>query len=131
MAAFLVRALGLDLSTGANSFSDDDGSVFEAEIEALYASGVTSGCTPTSFCPLDTVTRGQMAAFLKRAFELEVPATPASQFADTGGTQFEDEIEALYASEVTTGCGPTSFCPLGTVTRAEMAAFLIRALAVA
>ena len=129
MAAFLVRALDLDLSVGANSFNDDDGSVFEAEIEALYASGVTSGCTPTSFCPSDTVTRGQMAAFLKRAFELEVPATRASQFADTGGTQFEDEIEALYASEVTTGCGPTSFCPLGTVTRAEMAAFLIRALA--
>ena len=129
MAAFLVRSLGLDLSAGANSFSDDDGSVFEAEIEALYASGVTSGCTPTSFCPSDTVTRGQMAAFLKRAFELEVPATRASQFADTGGTQFEDEIEALYASEVTSGCGPTSFCPLETVTRAEMAAFLIRALA--
>ncbi len=131
MAAFLVRALSLDLTVGTDSFDDDDGSVFEAEIETLYANGVTSGCKATSYCPLDTVTRGQMAAFLKRAFELEVPATPASQFTDTGGTQFEDEIEALYAGEVTSGCGPTSFCPLETVTRAEMAAFLIRALAVA
>ena len=131
MAAFLVRALDLDLSVGANSFNDDDGSVFEAEIETLHASGVTSGCTPTSFCPSDTVTREQMAAFITRAFELAVPAMPASQFTDSVGTQFEDEIEALYASDVTSGCGPTSYCPRGPVTRAEMAAFLVRALAVA
>ena len=66
MAAFLVRAFGLPVSTG-NSFSDDDGSVFQPEIESLVASGVTSGCFHDRFCPSRPVTRGEMAAFLVRA----------------------------------------------------------------
>jgi hypothetical protein len=68
MAAFLVRAL--QLGTGAaNTFVDDDGSIFEAEIAAVAAAGITLGCTAdgTRFCPTDPVTRGQMAAFLRRA----------------------------------------------------------------
>ncbi|HEX2369242.1 MAG TPA: S-layer homology domain-containing protein [Acidimicrobiia bacterium] len=35
----------------------------------LAASDITQGCTPTSFCPDDPVTRAQMAAFLNRALE--------------------------------------------------------------
>jgi hypothetical protein len=67
MAAFLVRALGLGLDAEADPFTDDDGSVFEEEIETLYANGVTTGCTTTTFCPTGLVTREQMAAFLIRA----------------------------------------------------------------
>ncbi|MDH4117739.1 MAG: S-layer homology domain-containing protein [Acidimicrobiia bacterium] len=36
-------------------------------MNALAASGITTGCTSTAFCPNDVVTRGQMAAFLRRA----------------------------------------------------------------
>ena len=39
-------------------------------IEALAASGITSGCGGTSYCPDNPVTRGQMAAFLVRALGL-------------------------------------------------------------
>ena len=67
MAAFLVRALDLGLDTAADPFTDDDGSVFEEEIETLYANGITTGCTTTTFCPTGLVTREQMAAFLIRA----------------------------------------------------------------
>ncbi len=45
-------------------------SVFEADIDALAASGVTKGCNPPHndmYCPNNPVTRGQMAAFLYRA----------------------------------------------------------------
>lgn len=69
MAAFLVRALGLSASS-TDSFVDDDGSVFERDIQALAASGITRGCNPPDndrFCPDQAVTRGQMAAFLHRA----------------------------------------------------------------
>jgi len=69
MAAFLVRALGVS-GGGGDSFVDDDGSVFESDIEALAAAGITAGCNPPVndlFCPDDGVTRGQMAAFLARA----------------------------------------------------------------
>ncbi len=70
MAAFLVRAYGLTDDGGGNAFTDDNGSVFEADIARLAAAGVTKGCNPpdnTKFCPHDPVTREQMAAFLNRA----------------------------------------------------------------
>ena len=70
MAAFLVRALGYSEGAGSDQFTDDDGSVFEADIERLAAAGITKGCNPPAndlFCPDDPVTRGQMAAFLFRA----------------------------------------------------------------
>ncbi len=41
---------------------------------------------------------------------------------------FATQIEWLYNSGITGGCGPTLFCPLGKVTRAQMAMFLDRAL---
>jgi subtilisin family serine protease len=67
MASFLVRALHLKATT-ADFFSDDEGSIHEADINALAAAGVTSGCTATAYCPSSAVTREQMAAFLYRAF---------------------------------------------------------------
>ena len=72
MAAFLVRTLGLTDTGETDRFSDDDGHVFEADINKLATAGITKGCNPTEgntkFCPNDFVTRGQMAAFLVRAY---------------------------------------------------------------
>jgi hypothetical protein len=42
-------------------------------IEALAASGITSGCGGGNFCPGQNVTRGEMAAFLARALGLHWP----------------------------------------------------------
>ena len=70
MAAFLVRALGYTDNGGGDLFIDDDGSIFENDIDRLGTAGVTKGCNPPvndRFCPDDFVTRGQMAAFLHRA----------------------------------------------------------------
>ena len=69
MAAFLVRALGLELEEKTDLFVDDDSSFFESEIETLYRNGITTGCTATEFCPSENVTREQMAAFLVRAIK--------------------------------------------------------------
>lgn len=70
MAAFLVRALQLPDGPAA-TFVDVDGSLFEADIAAVAAAGITRGCTAdmTRFCPTDPVTRGEMAAFLRRALD--------------------------------------------------------------
>jgi plastocyanin len=132
MAAFLNRALSFPPGAG-DSFTDDDGSVFEGDIERLAASGVTRGCNPpdnTLFCPDDSVTRGQMAAFLVRAFEYEDGAG-SDRFSDDDASVFEADIERLAAAGVTLGCNPpdnTLFCPDQDVTRAQMATFLGRAL---
>lgn len=66
MAAFLVRALGLPVST-TDHFTDDDGSPYEWAINALADSAITSGCSPTTYCPESPITRGQMARLLTRA----------------------------------------------------------------
>jgi hypothetical protein len=71
MAAFLVRARGYTNDGGGDRFIDDDGLVFERDIDRLATAGVTKGCNPPAnnrFCPNDPVTRAQMAAFLRRAF---------------------------------------------------------------
>src|SRR5690606_13287776 len=114
------------------SLGDDDGSVHEANIEAIAAEGITRGCNPPQndrFCPDDPVTRGQMAAFLVRA--LHLPASSDDRFDDDDGSIFEADIQALAAADVTRGCNPPQndrFCPDDPVTRGQMAAFLVRAL---
>ena len=128
MAAFLVRARNLEpLDDLVAPFTDDDGSVFEADIEILFQHGVTNGCAATRFCPTESVTRGEMAAFLVRAFD--IPVGIQDPFADDDGSAFEPDIAALEASGVTSGCAARLYCPDRAVTRGEMAAFLIRALA--
>jgi hypothetical protein len=70
MAAFLVRAMGYTDNGVGNLFIDDDGHLFENAIDKVGTAKVTLGCNPPAndkFCPDDFVTRGQMAAFLKRA----------------------------------------------------------------
>jgi len=130
MAAFLTRALGL--AAGKNVFVDDNGSVFEADIGALAAAGITRGCNPPAndeFCPDASVTRGQMAAFLTRGLGL---AAASNSFVDDDGSVFEADIGALAAAGITRGCNPPAndeFCPDAAVTRAQMAAFLHRAQA--
>lgn len=114
------------------SFFDDDDSVFEADIEAIAAEGVTKGCNAerTSFCPTKPVTRGQMAAFLVRALKLTAQ-DPAIDFTDDNDSIFENDIEKLATAGITKGCNPpanTSFCPTSNVTRGQMAAFLTRAI---
>jgi len=110
----------------ASPFTDIASSSFAADIIWLYDSGITSGCSATTFCPDDPVTRGQMAAFLDRAFHL--PSTSTDYFIDDDGTTFEANINRLAASGITKGCSATTFCPTDTVTRGQMAAFLHRAL---
>ena len=70
MAAFLARTLNLPISA-EDHFVDDTGSMFEGAINKIADAGLTLGCNPPTndrFCPTNHVTRGQMAAFFKRAW---------------------------------------------------------------
>ncbi|MEA2024769.1 MAG: SpoIID/LytB domain-containing protein, partial [Actinomycetota bacterium] len=114
-------------------FVDIDGSIHYDSIAYIWREGITKGCNPPTndrFCPTDSVTRGQMAAFLTRA--LNLPSTPENFFVDDGDSIFEGDINRLAAAGITKGCNPPSndrFCVEGKVTRGEMAAFLVRAFA--
>ena len=124
MAMFLDRAIDLP-DTDEDYFTDDNGKTGEASINRLAASGITGGCTSTRFCPTNSVTRGQMAAFLDRA--LDLPNTTTDYFTDDETSTFEASINRLAAAGITGGCGGTKYCPTASVTRGQMAAFLRRA----
>jgi hypothetical protein len=103
-------------------------------IEAIYSAGITGGCgvSPLVYCPSTPVTRAQMAVFLERG--IHGPSYVPS--AVTGGTSFADIspgywaaawIKQLNADGITDGCGAGNYCPESSVTRAQMAVFLLRA----
>lgn len=65
------------------------------------------------------------------AFSLAVSgAAVAERFVDDNGNIHEAAIEAIAGAGVTIGCNVTTdrYCPGGGVSRAEMAAFLLRAI---
>lgn len=79
MAAFLVRSFGYPHEGDRDFFVDDDGSVFEADINRLAAAGVTRGCNPPAndrYCPDRDVSRAEMASFLSRALGLKEIHSP-------------------------------------------------------
>jgi hypothetical protein len=131
MAAFLVRFLDLTDIDPTISFTDTVGNIFEQDILKLATAGITRGCNDdgTQFCPDNGVTRGQMAAFLVRAFGL-IDNGGGDLFDDDDASIFENDIDKLATAGITRGCNPpdnTNFCPDRTVTRGQMAAFLRRA----
>jgi hypothetical protein len=131
-AALLNRSLRLAPST-ANPFVDDDTSIFEDDIAALHAAGITRGCNPpanTRYCPGEFLTRGQAAAFFVRAFGY-TDRGGGDVFTDDDTSIFEADIDKLATAGVTRGCNPplnTRFCPNDRITRNQIAAFLARAL---
>ena len=105
----------------------------ETWIYRLAAAGVTNGCslTPVLYCPEDSVTRAQMAKFLeigKNGAGYTPPAGTGTVFVDVPLSYWAVSwIEKLYHDNITNGCitSPLSYCPDMTVTRDQMAKFLL------
>ena len=130
-----------------DSFDDVPRSdLFYAKIETLFHNGVTSGCGTGLYCPTQAVPRSQMAIFLANALArggANVPsagtwngsayncsAGGVSLFADVAPTDsFCKHVHFLAAQNVTLGCAASMFCPGGTVSRLEMAAFVAKGIA--
>jgi hypothetical protein len=99
-------------------------------VNLFAAKGITTGCTPTTFCPTDDVTRAQMAVFIVRSiFGGDNFTPPANQiFSDVPPGSFGyNWIQELSVLGITTGCSPTMFCPNDNIIRSQMAIFIIRA----
>ena len=108
-------------------------SPFADWIYAMLAEGITGGCGDgTTYCPLNTVRRDQMAPFLLKAVHGPGYQPPGcvGVFADVAcPSLFADWIEQLKAENVTSGCGNgTVYCPANPNTRGQMATFLVKAL---
>jgi hypothetical protein len=124
---WVTQVFRLPSSTTSVSFSDVSSSSSHAHaITRIANSGVTMGCGTRRYCPERQVSRAEMATFLARSRALlpvnsttfrDAPATPSHAF----------NIQAISNAGITTGCSSTQYCPTRSVTRAEMATFLMRA----
>jgi hypothetical protein len=85
-----------------------------------------------NYCPANPVTREQMAVFLLRAKYGPSYTPPAATgvFTDVAASYWAAPwIEKLASDGITGGCSvsPAKFCPTASVTREQMAVFLLRA----
>lgn len=108
------------------------GNVHEYNIDCLSWWGITSGTGQDSYSPQAEVTREQMASFLVRTYEKvsgsRVQVT-RDWFTDDNNSIHENGINKLREIGITFGCNPpdnSRFCPKDSVTREQMASFLIR-----
>jgi hypothetical protein len=69
VAAMIARVRDLPPPPARDRFTDDDGSVFERDLERMAAADLLRGCNPpanTRICPTAPVTRSQMVTILHR-----------------------------------------------------------------
>ena len=116
--------------SSVHPFTDvGDGSYYSEHVGTLYQHGITIGVTPSTYGPAQLVTRGQMAAFLARTYEVTTGSAciGSHPFTDvTDNTYFAHDVGCLYSLGVTVGTSPTTFSPDRELNRGEMAAFLGR-----
>jgi hypothetical protein len=119
-------------------------------VHYIASQNVTLGCSPTTYCPADNVTRLEMSAFVAKAIVAPaggtgVPLTygpdpvtgfsyscdtgsPSIHFTDVPATDsFCKHAHYLWARGIIGGCGATTYCPNDSVTRDTMAKFLSNA----
>jgi len=127
MAQFMWRSKGQPAPTTTAAFEDVAiDATYTTAVDWLAEQQITLGCTTTTYCPAGTVTRAEMAAFLWRLEGSPEGSTPAG-FGDVPADFFAGPaIDWLLASDTTTGCTASSYCPQDLVTRAEMFTFLQR-----
>ena len=104
-------------------------STFAAWIEAFADEGITGGCGGGNFCPQNPVRRDQMAVFLLKAEHGPgyVPPACTGLYPDVPCPSFfADWIEQLAEEEITGGCGGGHYCPTNSITRGQMAVFLVK-----
>ncbi len=126
-AIMIGRVLGYSDEPRESSFTDVSKSTTgSGYIQTAYENGIISGYGDNTFRPGDTVTRGQMAIFIARAFDSKdealVPFTDVSI-----QMQAYRSIRQIIAFGVTEGYADGTFQPDKQVTRAQFSAFLARA----
>lgn len=107
-------------------------SVHVAAIDCVVWYRVALGTGDRRYQPDRTLTRGEMATFLARVLERAGYAAPdelTSPFTDTDGSIHEASIAVIADAGIAGGVGGGRFAPQETVTREQMATFLVNTVA--
>lgn len=108
-------------------------------IGCLVGTGITQGATATTFEPGGSVTRRQMAMFIKRLADLLVTLDTSSKLPNlptrSGQQRYSDvgpadpaaaAVDQLAAAGIVTGFADGTYQPRASVTRRQMATFIVR-----
>ncbi|MER2105925.1 MAG: S-layer homology domain-containing protein [Solibacillus sp.] len=127
VAVMIAKALQLDGTPSATKFSDVPKShPTSGYIQSAVEAGIIKGYDDGTFKPNGKITRGHMATFIARAFDLP---SGAQTFKDVpkGHTAYE-AVQQLAVAGITTGYEDGTFRPTQNLSRAHISAFLTRAL---
>ena len=102
----------------------------EPAVDCAVDRGLVKGTGEGTYSPLASMTRGQLASALAAALEntgAELAAEPFDAFDDDAGSPHELAINQLAELGVLRGTAFRTFAPGAPVTRAQVAALLVRA----
>lgn len=108
------------------AFTDTGQTVHANSLTELHALGYLNGCDYRKACPLRELTRGETAAFFGRIVGL--PHTSTDYFSDDEDSVFESAINRMAEAGITEGCRPSAFCPGDSISRAQFAVMVSRAV---
>ena len=127
-AIMIGKALDLDGTKRKTIFDDvESTSTASGYIASAVNEDIITGFTDGSFRPGDTVTRGQMAILLSRAFELTEEADYVFNDIPEDSKAYI-HVKRIIAEGIAEGYPDGSFQPNRLLNRAEFAAFMARAL---
>ena len=107
-----------------HSFSDVTDDSQDDAISWMANTEITTGKSPTTFAPDETLTRAEAATFLHRL--ADKPSAPPHNFSDVVAAWQQDSVSWMAHTGITTGTSPTTFAPGDTLNRAQLVTFLYR-----
>jgi len=118
VAAMVLAPVAVSAS---HTFTDvPDTHIFHSDIAWMADNGITSGCTPTEYCPGDSVTRGQMAKFLRNVAENKVVDAATAETADHATTADSATdaatVDGYAPTDLTLATGNSTTFSIATLT---------------
>ncbi|MDN3439791.1 N-acetylmuramoyl-L-alanine amidase [Planococcus sp. APC 3900] len=130
-ATLIGRALNLDADKRKTFFPDVNSDRYSSGyIQTAYEKGIITGGSDGKFRPQDTMTRGEMAFLLSRAFNYQ--KTGHVYFTDiktnNNSGSLYTAVNKIATAGVSNGTGKGTYSPSSKLIREEFAIFLARAL---
>ncbi len=124
-AVLLANVLELDTTNAPASGFTDVPSRAVGAVNALKEAGITNGKTATKFDYSSEITRGELALWLERAFQLE--GTTELTFTDVN-SRYASAVQMLVANEISNGVSTSKFGIEQSAKRGDYAIFLYKAV---
>ena len=124
-AVFVASVLGLNTTSAPASGFKDVPERAKGAVNALKAAGITSGKTAETFGSEDLITRGELAIWIQKGFDLK-PSYLSVPFTDVDD-RYKDAVATLLSNNITNGVSASKFGTWDHAKRGDFALFLLKA----